>query len=246
MQQEPEQWANPNETRTNTKIPEQKQGWKQKQITTHLCTEKQRLQQSTKHQVQNKPNNQARQKRKSKTKKSRWTIQCWARQRRQKELEWETHHQKTYDNQINQQKSSFNQLMLRKSGLIAHTSKSRWDNVQQILLQMPAEHYFNCPNNIAIQNLHTSPKDIPPKALSLLGLGLNFCNKHKYPTNKIKKSINQFSNDIRSKQLFFGLKDYYNFIPQLYIKDPHWVAPAAEPKVEQCLQRFTVKFQAEQ
>ena len=96
-------------------MPEQKQGHTQKQITTHPCTEKQMLQHSTKCQVQNKPSNQARRKRKSRKKKSRRIIQHWARQGKQKELEWESHHQKTYDNQINQQTSSFNQLMIRNS-----------------------------------------------------------------------------------------------------------------------------------
>jgi hypothetical protein len=111
---------------------------------------------------------------------------------------------------------------------------------------MPAENYFNRQNNIAIHNLCKSTKVIPPGALSLLGLGLNFCIKHKYPSNKIKKSIKRFKNDMRTKQLFIRLERHENFIPQIYIKDPHWVAPLAEPKVEHCLQRFAAQLQAEQ
>ena len=183
---------------------------------------------------------------KSRTKKSRRIVQRWARQRKQKELEWETRIQKTYDNNINQQKSSFNQLMLKKFGFIANASKPRWENTQQALLQMPAEHYFNHQNNIAIHNLCKSTKEIPPGAISLLGLGLNFCIKHRYPTHKIKKSIKRFQNDIRTKQLFVGLKRQDNFIPQLYIEDPHWITPPAKPKIEHCLQRFATRFQAEQ
>ena len=136
--------------------------------------------------------------------------------------------------------------MLKKFGFIANASKPRWENTQQVLLQMPAEHYFNRQNNTAIHNLCKSTKEIPPGALSLLGLGLNFCIKHRYPTNKIKKSIDRFKNDIRTKQLFVGLERQDDFIPQLYIKDPHWVAPPAKPKVEHCLQRFATRLQTEQ
>ena len=143
MQQEPEQRTDPNKTRTNTETPAQEQRQKQKQVTTLPCTEKWMLQYSTKRQIQNKPDNQRRRKKQPRTKKSRRIIQCGARQRKQKELEWETRIQKTYDNKINQQISSFNQLILKKFGFIADTSKTRWENTQQALLQMPAEHSKN-------------------------------------------------------------------------------------------------------
>jgi hypothetical protein len=162
MQQDLEQRMNHYKTRSTTETPEQEQ--RQKQIIARPSTEKRTLQHSTKRQIQIKPDNQRTRENKSRTKKSRRIVQRWARQRKQKELEWETRIQKTYDNNINQQKSSFNQLMLKKFGFIANASKPRWENTQQTLLQMPAEHYFNHQNNIAIHNLCKSTKEIPPEA----------------------------------------------------------------------------------
>jgi hypothetical protein len=111
---------------------------------------------------------------------------------------------------------------------------------------MPTKQYFNRPNNIANHNLCKSTSNIPPGAMSLLGFGLNFCIKHRYPTNKIQKSIDRFTNDIRTKHLLAGAEDINDFIPQLYIKDPHWKAPPANTNIEQCLQRFSTRLQLEQ
>ena len=136
--------------------------------------------------------------------------------------------------------------MQKKFGFVADTTKPIWENVQQILQQMPADVYFNCPNNIAIHNLCKCTSDIPPGSMSLLGLGLNFCIKHRYPTNKIQKSIDRFINDIRTKKLFKESEETDDFIPKLYIKDPNWKAPVLDPNIEQCLQRFSTQLLQEQ
>lgn len=91
--------------------------------------------------------------------KNRRIIQCWARQRRKKELKLETCPQTIFNNRINQQKSPFNQLILRNFIHCRHI-KINMEKCTAKLLQIPAETHFNGPNNTAI-HMCKSTNDIP-------------------------------------------------------------------------------------
>jgi hypothetical protein len=98
-------------------------------------------------------------------------------------------------------------------------------NANKTIIRPPKQHSNPQPLQIYIKH--------PPGAISLQGLALNFCINHRYPTNKIQRSIDRFTNDIRTKHLLTGSEDLKDFIPQLYIKDLYWKSPPAKPNIEQ-------------
>jgi len=139
--------------------------------------------------TQEQQQEQARQRRQ---RKLRRIILRRKKQRKQKKLDFESSRQSVYDTQVKQKMNSFKQLMLKQFGFLADPNKPTWYNSQQVILQTPVSIYVNQPTNNAIHNLCKSTTEIPLGSFTLLGLGLNFCIKHRKPTNSINNSLKRF------------------------------------------------------
>ena len=121
-----------------------------------------------------------------------------------------------------------------------------WLNARNITLSTPATFLFNQPKNNSIFVFTKST--LPPGTHSLLGLGLKFCIKAKHPTNNLDKTINRFTEDVRTK--YWVLQQNFNeeedFNPKIYIKNPDWVPPLTNDEIETSIQNFTEQLQSEQ
>ena len=137
--------------------------------------------------------------------------------------------------------------MLKKYCFIADVNKEDWENVQDILANLPADIYCNQPSNKPINILCDTFDGIPAGTLSLLGLSLKFSIKKPFPTNDIDKSLERIQKDIRTKYFMKDKKDPdKEFIRKLYIKSFFWNPSDASDKIKKAFDRFGDKIRAKQ
>jgi len=93
-------------------------------------------------------------------------------------------------------------------------------NARCHLGSMPMWYYFQRPSNLACHNLATKFKP-PPTFRSLLGLGLSFCPRPFFTTNKaLTKTMTCLCHDLYN-QFAYGGGDDSDYDPQLYAWSNH-------------------------
>ncbi len=82
---------------------------------------------------------------------------------------------------------------------------------------MPTWYYFQRPSNLACHNLATAFKP-PPMFHSLLGLGLSFCPRPFFMSNKrLTQTLLRFRHDLYNRFVYGGDSDS-TYDPKLYAR----------------------------
>jgi len=82
---------------------------------------------------------------------------------------------------------------------------------------MPTWYYFQCPSNLACHNLATTFKP-PPMFRSLLGLGLSFCLRPFFTSNKrLTQMLLHFCHDLYNR-FIYGRDPNSTYDPKLYAR----------------------------